>query len=130
MKAILSLLLLMLVGCSTMLLVAPSSASAQDDSYHMVKFLNESGKPVEVKYWNPRGNKFDSGLWTIEAGKTIDFADKDGKKLSVGIYSSQITVNGGDPQSIGDVSKRSEDGSVVTITWTAAGFKEKAKSAD
>lgn len=113
-----------------MLLVAPSSASAQDDSYHMVKFLNESGKPVEVKYWNPRGNKFDSGLWTIEAGKTIDFADKDGKQLRVGIYSSQIMVNGGEPQSIVDVSTRSEDGSVVSITWTATGFKKEAKPAN
>lgn len=125
MKPIVSIIL---ASISTTLITSPSSVSSQDDSYHEVRFVNESGETVKVKYWNPRGDERDSGSWTIEAGKKVDFADKEGKKLRVGIYSSRITVNEGEPHDIVSVSTRSEDGSVFTITWTDAGFKDKPKA--
>lgn len=122
MKALLSLLLL---GIST---IIPSLVSAQDDSYENVQFVNETDKTVEIKYWNPRvGGKVYE--WKVEAGKSLDFSGKDGEKLRVGIYSSQIAVNDGPPKSIVSVSDKNADNSMTVITWTDKGYKNEDKAA-
>ncbi len=119
-----SLLTLCLVGVSTMLAITPSFIGAQDDYYLDVRFVNESNKPVQIKFWNPRDSRAPDN-WTVEAGKSFDFVDEKGENLRVGITSSRIVVNDGEAEAISNVSARSDDGSLVVITWTNDGFKNK-----
>ncbi len=97
---------------------------AQDDSYGLVRFTNESGKPVKVKLWNPRIDRapFEA---SVEAGKSADVADKDGKPFRVGLGSSQIQVDGTEPKSVSTVARREKD--IHVVVWTKDGFKAKAK---
>jgi hypothetical protein len=74
--------------------------------------------------WNPRSERapFEA---TVDGGKSIVLADKDGKPLLIGLGSSYIQVNGSEPKSVSTVATRQEDGYVVV--WTKDGFKPKAK---
>jgi hypothetical protein len=98
--------------------------AAQDDAYGHVRFTNNSGKSVKLKVWNPRAERapFEAA---VEAGKSVDLADKDGKPFLVGLGSSQIQVNGTEPKSVSTVASREKD--FYVIVWTADGFKAKAK---
>lgn len=96
--------------------------AAQDDSYHPIRFVNESDKAVKITVWNPRSER-KADNWTIEAGKTFDFADDSGKKLIFGIYSSKIIVDDAPEVALVSVAKRSEDGLRI-LTWTGKGFKK------
>ena len=116
------------VGIFTAFIVMQTPISAQDDSYGHVQFVNTTDKTVEIKYWNPR----DEGVpyvWKVEAGKSLDFSDKSGAKLRVGIYSSQIVVNGGAAKAIVRVSAKNADNSKTVITWTDKGYKDEDKPA-
>ena len=97
---------------------------AQDDSYGRVRFTNESSQPVKVKIWNPRigGAPFEA---TVEAGKSMDVTDKDGKPIHVGLGSSQIQVNGMPAKSVVSVSTNLDG--VHVVVWTKDGFKLKPK---
>ena len=110
----------------TGLFTTPTRSSAQDDSYENVQFVNATDKTVEITYWNPRDDG-DPFIWNVEAGKTLDFSDKEGKKLRVGIYSSQISVNKGPAKAIVSVSDKSADNSMTVITWTETGYKNEDK---
>lgn len=101
---------------------------AQDDSYHSVRFVNEGKEPVEVKYWNPRDTR-DPDLWKIPPGKSFDFADKNGKLLRVGIYSSNIVVNAGAARALIEVGEHNNDRSFFIITWTGKDYKKPAPRA-
>ena len=119
MKPHLSALSLILTGFAW----AASYLPAQDDSYHSVRFVNEGKDPVEVKYWNPRVSRAPD-LWKIPPGKSFDFADKDGKLLRVGIYSSNIVVNAGAPRALIEVGDHNTDRSFFIITWTGKDYKK------
>ncbi len=120
--------LLFLVGVLTLLSINPSPATAQDDSYEHVQFVNETDKTVEIKYWNPRDSQ-EPYVWKVEARKSLDFSDKDGEKLRVGIYSSQVSVNEGPAKTIVSVSDKNADNSKTVITWTDKGYKNEDKPA-
>jgi len=122
MKANLLLGLAILAGLFTI----PTRSSAQDDSYEYVQFVNATDKTVEITYWNPRDDG-DPYIWNVEAGKTLDFSDKEGKKLRVGIYSSQISVNKGPARAIVSVSDKNADNSMNVVTWTETGYKKEDK---
>jgi hypothetical protein len=102
------------------LLSASLPLPAQDDAYGHVRFTNESTKPVKLKVWNPRTERapFEA---TVEAGKSADLTDKDGKPFLVGLGSSQIQVDGTEPKSVSTVATRHKD--IYVVVWTKDGFK-------
>jgi hypothetical protein len=106
------------------LLSASLPISAQDDAYVHVRFTNGSDQPAKVKVWNPRSERapFEA---TVEGGKSMVLADKDGKPLLVGLGSSYIQVNGSEPKSVITVAARQEK--IYVVVWTKDGFKPKAK---
>ncbi len=106
------------------LLFSSAPLHAQDDMYGHVRFTNESGQSVKIKVWNTRSERgaFEA---TVEAGKSTDFTDKDGKPFLVGLGSSQIQMNGMESKSVISVANRQDK--IYVIVWTKDGFKTKAK---
>src|SRR5438067_7215796 len=102
------------------LLFASLPAQAQDDMYGHVRFTNESGQPVKIKVWNTRSDRppFEA---TVEAGKSTNVTDKDGKPFPVGLISSLIQVNAIEPKSVMTVATRKGD--IYVVVWTKDGFK-------